>query len=177
MPLHPSSYRNRAVLALHRILGGDPRDLSAGSGIPAALHLPDTNLIVCAGDHEIPLDVTRLRPLALKQGCSVLATYVDPFVSGHRFVFDVVLAAVGDAVLYPEYRLWLSDDGRAALISEGGKDPAIDLTFSRPRLASEPPYPNSVARQTGIARAQSLLHGLIYRGTPFATPLDQNIGR
>ena len=50
----------------------------------------------------------------------MLALYVDPFLSRHRFLLDAVLRRDGQETLYPGYRLWPSERGPMALVPESG---------------------------------------------------------
>ena len=179
MPLPPYSDRERAVNALHSLVGGPDRKLYAGSGVPAALHVPGADLVLCAGDNQVPLDVHALRPLAVERGCSVIGTYVDQMLSGHRIVVDVVVYADGTATLYPEYRVWVAGNAGAdaALVPESGAGPVMRLSSAGLRLADAPPFATRAARDTDVARAQALLHRLIWDGTPYATPIARGRAR
>lgn len=177
MELNPNLYRNRAVLALHRLIGGPATTFIAGPGVPVSLDLPEAGLVLTAGDNKEALDLTQLRPLAIERRRDVLGTYVDPMLSGHRFVFDIVLYRRREAKLHTEYRLWLADSGAAWLVPERGEGRALALTNRGLRTERRQPYRDAVERQLGIARGQARLHDLVYAGTPYASPLDRAVGR
>lgn len=177
MKLNSNLYRDRAVLALHRLVGDDATPVERISGLAAAIRLVDLDLILAAGDHEQPLDFTRLKPLAARHGCNVLATYVDPLLSGHVFILDAVLWQGGVAETYPERRLWLGDGQPFTLVSGQGTGPALTLSATGLAFADTPPFTDTLSRNIGVASGQALLHRLIYAGTPFATPIAAHRGR
>lgn len=178
MPLHTNVARNRAVLALHTLVGGRviPKH-NPEPGIPVALVVPSAKLLLVGGDNQAALDWTRLKPLAQARQSDVLGMATDPYVSGHRFLIDAVLFRRGAATLYPEYRLWFGENNVLALVRETGDGPAIALRPGGLTLAVRPPYADTVRRTTGIARGQARLQELVHAGTPFATPRDPYLSR
>lgn len=103
---HHHDYRRRAASALHQLVGEPGKELFLPT-LPVAIEIADARLIVTAGDQHKALDPFSLKPLAEATGRSVVATWVDQMLSGHKFLIDAVLMTDGKAVAYPERR-WSS---------------------------------------------------------------------
>ena len=178
MPHRPDNARNRAVLALHALVGGRAvQEHMPEPGIPVALTVSSAKLMLVAGDNQAPLDWTRLKPLAVVRRIDVLGMATDPYVSGHRFLIDAVLFRKGAATLYPEYRLWLGANGVLALVRQTGDGPAIALRPGGLTPAVTQPFKNKVGLTTGLARGQARLQELVHGDTPFATAQDRYLSR
>lgn len=173
---HPRSLAERAMVALHSLVGGAGTQRFFAA-LPNALMLPGCALAITAGDESRALDPFALRPFALEHGVSVIATWTDRMLSGHAFEIDVVLAGSGDAVHYPSLQLWATSKVGAFLVSPNGREIAIAIDAAGIRPASRLPYRSKADLTTGIAAGQALLHARIFGGSPFATPLPRNIGR
>ncbi|VVT21887.1 conserved hypothetical protein [Sphingomonas sp. EC-HK361] len=100
------------------------------------------------------------------------ATYVDPFKSGHRFQFDVVLLRDGGARLLERYRLWLPQIGSLHFVPDRGEGPCIEIGAQGLIETDRPPF-GKAWKMLGIARGQATLQHLIYGGTPFAASNDR----
>lgn len=175
MPFKPHFFRERAAAALHTLIArGDVVQFQTRE-VPAALVAREAGLVIVAGDPSEPLDWTRLKPFARGQGLDVLATYVDPMRSGHRFLFDAVLHKGDTVTLYPEYRLWRGEVGAMALVPDVGPGPTLTLGVSGMTLAAKPPTKDAFQRTAGLARAQATLIALVFGDTPYAVPLDRNV--
>lgn len=170
----PRSYRERAVNALHSLVGGDARTAYPAT-LPVALMMP--TLAITAGDEGRALDPWALRPFALKHGVDVVATWTDRMLSGHSFEIDAVLARGGDAVHYPSLRLWTVPKSGTFLVSPDDAAVAIAIDAAGIRPAARLPYRNKADRAVGLAAGQALLQQLVFGGSPYATPLSRNIGR
>ena len=169
-------YRGRAVMALHALVGGKADAKSFGPGIPAALEVPHARLIVMAGDHEACLDPAALRPVAVRTGFDVMGIWVDPLLSGHRFLIDAVLSGDKPSV-HPEHSLSLGNEGNAFLVPSKGEGVAIAITAQGLRLARELPFTGEASRLAGIARGQAHLQAAIFGGSPFAKPIERGLAR
>ncbi len=165
--------------AMGAMLGqaGDMSCIYGGLHEPNAYRLAGKPLLITAGDHMVPLDFTKLRPLALAHRCDVVGTFVDPFRSGHRLLFDLVLHRPTSTVHHPEYQLWIRRGVPPTFypLREGG--PVICAVGGRLfRMAR----PRPISRQSllvGIALGTSFMHECVLGGTPFERPLDQWVGR
>ena len=98
------------------------------------------------------------------------ATYVDPFKSGHRFQFDIVLLHDGAARLLERYRLWMPQIGSLHFVPDRGDGPCIAIGERALLQIDRPPFRTKARKMLGIARGQAELQRLVYGGTPFATP-------
>jgi hypothetical protein len=170
--------RERAMRAMLAMLGHDEADrIYGGLHVPNAYRVVGKPLIVTAGDHVQPLDFTTLRPLALRHGCDVLATFVDPFRSGHRLLFDIVLHRPAATVHLAEYQLWLRNGSWPIFypLREGG---AVIGAVGRRLVRFAKPTPISrQKRLVGITLGTAFMHDCVLGGTPFEHPLDQWVGR
>ncbi len=175
MKLNSNQFRVRAVRALHALVDVTGAKADCGPAIPAALELAGARLIIAAGDAEASLDPAALRPLSRRTGYDVLATWVDPMLSGHRFLIDVVLAGDPPQAL-AEYRLWLANTGGAFLIAGTGDGPAIAVTREG-LFPATLAFANDFDRLAGIARGQARLQTAIFGGSPFQTPIDRGLAR
>lgn len=177
-PMHPNerSFRARAVAALHALVGGEAQPGHHGRYVPTALDLDHARLVIAGGDTEACLDPAALRSIAAQTGRDVLGIWVDPILAGHRYLIDVVLADTPVTSL-TQYRLWLTITGAAFLIPDAGTGPAVEITQNGLRLATTPPFPDAVARTTGVALGQAYLQQAVFADSPFARPLDRNIAR
>lgn len=176
MTFKPLFFRERTAAALHTLIArGDVVRLQTRE-VPVALVVREAGLVIVAGDPDQPLDWTRLKSVARAQQLDVLATYVDPMRSGHRFLLDAVLHHADTVTLYPEYRLWRGDLGAMALVPEAGTGPTLTLGISGMTLAAKPPSKDAFQRAAGLARAQATLISMVFSDTPYATPLERNIG-
>lgn len=175
MQINHHQFRGRAVMALHALVGGKASPRAFGR-VPAALEVPHARLVVAAGDHEACPDPAGLRPIAKETGYDVVATWVDPFLSGHRFIMDVVLGSA-HAEVHAERQLWLANDGGAFLLSGKGDEHVLAVTPGGLRLVSEPLFVGDAARFAGTARGQAHLQAAIFGGSPLATPIERGLAR
>ena len=170
-PIRPDTFGERASLALARLFLSPIK--WDGSTLPAAARLPDANLLIGAGDGERPLDRHRVLPVAAKERCDVLATYVEAFRGGHVMHFDIALHRGGKAALYPAYRFWVGRDDRAYFVPETGMEgPAVALLPSRLAIEKQLPFATAMERTTGLARGQALLYGMIWKGTQYVVAVE-----
>jgi hypothetical protein len=65
----------------------------------------------------------------------------------------------------------------AWLLSPDDAGPAIAIDHAGVRLATRKPHRDRVDLLLGIAAGQALLQSLVFGGSPYATPLPQNLGR
>ena len=169
-------YRNRAALALHSLIGGAATGRIL-SGLPAVIEMPDAQVMIVAGDHERALSPSALKPLATSTGWTVLATWVDPMLSGHRFQIDAVLIIKGEPLVFAERCLLRTKEDATFLVSASGDDPALMIGEGGVHLVPCLPWRDGAERLLGIAAGQALLQQRIYADSPYASPLARNIGR
>lgn len=170
--------RERAMRAMWMMLGhSEVERIYGGLYAPNAYRLVGKPLIVTAGDGRMPLDFTTLRPLALKHRCDVLATYVEPFRSGHRLLFDLVLHRPKSTVLYPERQLWVAPGSWPMFypLRDGG--PVIGAVGRRLFRIAKPLPISPQKLLKGTAMGTAFMHDRVLGGTPFEHPLDQWVGR
>lgn len=170
--------RERAMRAISAMLGHETVScIYGGLYAPNAYRLVGRPLVVTAGDHKVPLDFTTLRSLAIKHRCDVIGTFVDPFKSGHRLLFDLVLHRPKSTVHYPEYRLWIQPGAWPTFypLREGG--PVIGAVGRRLMRIAKPRPISKEQMLIGISLGTSFMHECVHGGTPFEHPLDQWVGR
>ncbi len=175
MILHDNSYRNRAANALHTLVGGAGKQCFLDGH--TAIEMADIGLVLLAGDHERPLAPASLAPLATKTGYNVMATWVDPVLSGHRYLIDAVVMTAGVPQVFAEYRLFRTNAETSFLIDGRGDEPAIAIDVGGIRVAPRLPYRDTAGRMLGIAAGQALLQHRIFARTPYATALERNLAR
>ncbi len=169
------AYRDRAINALASLIGNDGKERYFAA-IGRALVLP-CGVVIAGSDQSGALDPYALKPFALKEGVSVIATWTDKVLSGHNFEIDVVLNDGDEAVHHQALRLWIAERHGAFLVAPDSDDLSIVIDAAGVRLAGKPPYRNKAERMLGIATGQALLQQRVFAGSPFATPLPRNIGR
>lgn len=172
----PRSYRERAINALFHLVGGEAQPMHP-SHVPPALILAHCALAITAGDEGKPLDPFALKPFAAKHGVSVIATWTDRMLSGHALEIDAVLHDTGTLNHNKARRLWVQKKRWAWLVAPDDAGPAIAIDHKGVRLAIRKPYCDKVDLLLGIAAGQALLQSLVFGGSPYATPLPQNLGR
>lgn len=159
--------QERATQTLVDIMGGG--DVTAVSDVARGtwgLRLNDRPLIVIAGDQNLPLDHTLLRPLAIEKGCDVLATYVDDFKSGHPFLFDLVLKRGPDAIHHAGYRLCLLEGRPPMFVPEHCAGPPIRITGGGLEASDGSSSLTKKQRLIGVAQGQTELQRRIHVGPP-----------
>lgn len=152
----------RAITALHQSIGGKVELKNPGWRTPGWAKLPQRKLLFTAGDNDHILDFTTLRPLAIKEQCDVVATYLDPSKAGHPYQFDLVLSRNNKTTIYEDYRLWMASGGGCFFIPESGDGPVISAINSRLSLVTRPPFRKPAERLIGITRGQAELHTRIF---------------
>ena len=172
---NPYAHRDRAINALASLVGDDGKERFYAT-LSRTLLLP-CGLAIAAGDESRALDPYALKPFALKEGVSVIATWTDKMLSGHNFEIDVVLNDGDEAVHHQALRLWLAERHGAFLVAPDGDDLSIVIDAAGVRLTGKPPYRDKAERMLGIATGQALLQQRVFAGSPFATPLPRNFGR
>lgn len=63
------------------------------------------------------------------------------------------------------------------LVASDGEAAAIAIDRAGVRLAARKPYRDRADLMLGIAAGQALLQSLVFGGSPYATPLPENLGR
>lgn len=169
------AYRDRAINALASLIGNDGKERYFAA-IGRALVLP-CGVVIAGSDQSGALDPYALKPFALKEGVSVIATWTDTMLSGHDFEIDVALNDDGHVVHHQALRLWVAEGRGAFLIAPDEAEPALSIGAAGIGRAAALSYRDKVERLLGITAGQALLQRLIFSGSPYATPLSRNIGR
>ncbi len=146
----PRSYRERAINALFRLVGGKAHPVHS-SHVPPALMLAHCALAITAGDEDSPLNPFALKPFAAKHGVSVIATWTDRMLSGHAFEIDAILHNTGTLNQYKARRLWVQPKRGAWLVAQDDAGLAIAIDHNGVRLATRKPYRDKVDLLLGIA--------------------------
>ena len=168
--------RDRAARALQQLFSGTSAACRLPS-VPAALAMPDIDLLIAAGDNRQGLSPFALRPLALAHGVNVIATWADGILTGHAFEIDAVLIEGGEAVQFSAYRLWIAPRRGNWLVPPNGDGDAVLLCANGPRRWKRQPWFDKLDLTLGIARGQAAMQRTVYAGTPFEHPLEQNFTR
>ena len=147
-----------AITALRQLLGNKVELKNPGWRIPGWAKLTDRKLLLTAGDNDHILDFTTLRPLAIKEQCDVVATYLDRSKIDHPYQFDLVLTRHNKTTIYEDYRLWMASGGACYFIPEAGDGPVISAMTLRLSLVKRPPFCRPADRLIGITRGQAELH-------------------
>ena len=168
--------RDRAARALQQLFGGASAACRLPS-IPAALSMPDFDLLLVAGDNREGLSPIALKPLAMAHDVSVIATWADGILTGHFFEIDAVVIEGGEAVQFSAYRLWIAPRRGKWLVPANGNGDAVLLAADGPRRWKRQPWLDKLDLTLGIARGQAWMQHQVYGGTPFEHPLEQNLNR
>lgn len=168
--------RHRAALALQQLFAGSAAAIRLPA-IPAALAMPDIDLLIAAGDNRQGLSPFALKPLALAHGVNVIATWADGILSGHAFEIDAVLLKGDEAVQVSAYRLWMAPRRGNWLVPPDGDGDAVLLGTDGPRRWKRQPWQDRLDLTLGMVRGQAWMQHAVYAGTPFEHPLEQNLTR
>lgn len=152
----------RAITALHQLISGKVELKNPGWTSPGWAKLTERKLLLTAGDNGHILDFTTLRPLAIKEQCDVVATYLDPSKTGHPYQFDLLLTRNDKTTIYEDYRLWMASGGGCFFIPEVGDGPVISAMTLRLSLVKRPPFRKPADRLIGITRGQAEIHTRIF---------------